>query len=90
MEQEDIYTCPICTDLAEKRTVTTCSHFFCSDCLHRALAVNSVCPLCRRHLTKDDLFDAYTPEEAADAEGHAPQIVGEFSTKVTASSSFCF
>lgn len=81
VEQEDIYTCPICTDLSEARTVTSCGHFFCSDCLTRALAVTPNCPLCRRPLTRADLNDAFTPEEAEAAAVRPSLVVGEFSTK---------
>lgn len=80
MEQEDIYTCPICTETAERRTVTSCGHFFCSDCLAQALAVKSMCPLCRRHLTRKDCFDACTSEEAAAAA--TAGTLDSFSTKV--------
>ena len=83
MQQEDIYTCPICTDLAEERTVTTCGHFFCSDCLRRYLAIKALCPLCRRRLTPADLFEAFTADEAAAAETMQNEhVAGDFSTKV--------
>lgn len=83
VEQDDIYTCPICTDLGEQRTVTACGHFFCSECLQQALSVSSTCPLCRRPLTGADLFDAFTPDEAADAAERSPHASGEFSTKAS-------
>lgn len=80
VEQEDIYTCPICTEPADRRTVTSCGHFFCSDCLSQALKLKNLCPLCRKPLQSSDVFDAYTPEEAAAAA--LSGNLAEFSTKV--------
>lgn len=33
-EQDDGADCPICFDVCERRTLTSCGHHFCSDCIH--------------------------------------------------------
>lgn len=82
-QQNDIDTCPICTETAEQRAVTSCGHFFCSDCLTQSLKLRSECPLCRRHLERKDVYDACTPTEAAAAAAKASGDLGTFSTKVS-------
>ena len=39
---DDIGSCPICLDVCEQRTVTSCGHHFCSDCIHEC-ACSLVC-----------------------------------------------
>ncbi len=36
-EGEDIGSCPICLDVCERRTMTSCGHHFCSDCIHECV-----------------------------------------------------
>ena len=44
--------CPICMEPAKDPSATTCGHVFCTQCLKRSMAVNSLCPTCRKKLTK--------------------------------------
>jgi len=53
--------CPVCLDpltgLAGSNRQpysTLCGHLFCSECLAAALARNNVCPVCRKHIGRND------------------------------------
>eukprot|EP00955_Chlamydomonas_euryale_P039514 351436-Chlamydomonas_euryale.AAC.1 len=60
--------CVVCLDVMERRTVTSCGHSFCSECIHDIVAgaggASRVCPICRKPLTPSDLHDAVPEEEA--------------------------
>ena len=41
--------CPICMNAYDQPTMTTCNHWFCSDCIATALVrTGAKCPMCRR------------------------------------------
>lgn len=40
--------CPICLEQTKAATSTLCGHIFCADCINQALAINAVCPVCKR------------------------------------------
>jgi len=42
-----------------RMTSTICGHVFCSRCIQRALAVRSMCPVCRRPLSVYDVHEIY-------------------------------
>ncbi|KAG7813258.1 hypothetical protein KL921_000804 [Ogataea angusta] len=55
-------TCPICFDEIEQCVVSPCGHFYCSNCVYRALASSKVrngsrgcCALCRKVVQYKDL-----------------------------------
>ncbi|ODV87211.1 hypothetical protein CANARDRAFT_191053, partial [[Candida] arabinofermentans NRRL YB-2248] len=55
-------TCPICMDEIEKCVASPCGHFYCSDCVYKALASSQVrsknhgiCSLCRKTVSYKDL-----------------------------------
>ena len=65
-------TCPICLqNIGEDSCTTKCGHRFCTGCLLKSVIRNSVCPLCRGELIKneeeqDDLiWDGLTRMDAA-------------------------
>ncbi|KAK9831775.1 hypothetical protein WJX74_008901 [Apatococcus lobatus] len=66
---DDLQSCPICLDTLDRRTLTSCGHSFCTDCIRELVnGVNDearLCPLCRTHLSPADLFDVVPDEEAA-------------------------
>ncbi|GME71484.1 unnamed protein product [Ambrosiozyma monospora] len=55
-------TCPICFDGIEKCVASPCGHFYCSNCVYKALASSKVsssasgcCALCRKTVNYKDL-----------------------------------
>jgi len=45
---DDDDMCPICMNVYDQPAITTCNHWFCSDCIATALArTGSKCPMCR-------------------------------------------
>ena len=66
---EAVLTCPICLDRPEKKTITSCGHSYCTDCIWEIINSNkSNCPICRQPLTAANLFDSISEEDAAKAE----------------------
>ncbi|XP_016990715.1 peroxisome biogenesis factor 10-like [Drosophila rhopaloa] len=43
---ESLLRCPICLRSANNPRATSCGHVFCASCLHRALGIRSICPVC--------------------------------------------
>ncbi|EFJ47333.1 hypothetical protein VOLCADRAFT_92108 [Volvox carteri f. nagariensis] len=71
----------------ECRTITKCGHTFCTDCIHDIVQDTGAapCPICRRQLTRDDLFDSVPEEEAEEDDATDPGLGnGEFGAKVSA------
>lgn len=54
-------SCPICLDPFTQETSTRCGHIFCRECIMGALAVKSVCPTCRKRVTKRGLIRIFLP-----------------------------
>lgn len=55
-------TCPICMEPIEKCVASPCGHFFCADCMYKAMASSKVpgstkgrCALCRKIVQYKDL-----------------------------------
>lgn len=44
---EDLFTCPVCTEILYKPVTTPCGHTFCELCLSIALSHKPRCPICR-------------------------------------------
>ena len=63
------FDCPICLSPPSKTVITSCTHIYCQTCILKILkSASSRCPICRRSLSKEDLFIA--PEvQHADEEG---------------------
>jgi len=43
----DDATCPVCLDVPDDPCITTCNHWFCSECISLSISRNPRCPLCR-------------------------------------------
>uniref|UniRef100_A0ACD5UJU7 Uncharacterized protein n=1 Tax=Avena sativa TaxID=4498 RepID=A0ACD5UJU7_AVESA len=53
------FDCPICLSPPSKTVITSCSHIYCQTCILKILkSSSSCCPICRRSLSKEDLFIA--------------------------------
>lgn len=69
------FDCPICLCQPERTIITSCTHIFCKNCIVKAMKQNPTprCPLCRRSITKADIFLAPPPrliEEEEDVQGN--------------------
>ncbi|KAJ5893827.1 hypothetical protein N7495_005518 [Penicillium taxi] len=60
------YTCPVCMDICENITATTCGHLFCHSCIMQCLERlptppvdknkhRGSCPVCRKTFTRNDI-----------------------------------
>ena len=71
-EEDDI--CPICMNIYEQPSITTCNHWFCTDCIATALTFPpGNCPMCRHPQTIRDL-------RAGVLFGQTPEIVDNMET----------
>ena len=52
---EDDDMCPVCMNMFEQPMLTTCNHWFCSDCIGTALNFCPKCPMCRNPQTLGNL-----------------------------------
>ncbi|KAM4746224.1 zinc-binding protein A33-like [Anableps anableps] len=62
-------SCPVCSGTLKDPVSLSCSHNFCSSCLHRFWQEtgNKNCPVCRRRSSKESLSVNYTLKELADS-----------------------
>ena len=61
--------CIICQSSFEIGALTVCGHQFCKECMGLWWNAHRNCPVCKRHLTRDDLHDiTYKPQELKMAE----------------------
>lgn len=57
IEDGDDFDCPVCLSQPEKVVITHCAHIFCEACILKVLKrTNPPCPICRRQLSRSDLF----------------------------------
>ncbi|KAJ0978965.1 hypothetical protein J5N97_014439 [Dioscorea zingiberensis] len=67
IEDGDDFDCPVCLSRPEKVVITRCAHIFCEACILKALKhTNARCPICRRPLSRSELFMAAPPELSND------------------------
>ncbi|MCJ1282018.1 hypothetical protein MMC26_001341 [Xylographa opegraphella] len=56
--------CIICQDHFEIGALTSCGHSYCKECLRLWWNVHRNCPTCKKHLSRNDLFQiTYKPQE---------------------------
>ena len=55
-EIEDLFSCPICSEIFIDAMLLQCSHTLCKACLDRILKTNSLCPTCKRPIDKDKII----------------------------------
>ncbi|MCJ1471859.1 hypothetical protein MMC13_000500 [Lambiella insularis] len=66
--------CIICQELFEIGALTSCGHSYCKECLRLWFNAHRNCPTCKKHLSKNDLFQiTYKPQEMTvqEEEAHA-------------------
>ncbi|ORX42195.1 hypothetical protein BCR36DRAFT_337797 [Piromyces finnis] len=54
--------CPICLEKASKDTklsVTICGHVFCKTCINEFLKFRKSCPICRKNIKINNIFDIF-------------------------------
>ncbi|KAL6657069.1 hypothetical protein ACP70R_004849 [Stipagrostis hirtigluma subsp. patula] len=57
VDDGDDFDCPICLSPPTKTVITSCTHIYCQTCILKILkSSSSRCPICRRSLSKEDLF----------------------------------
>ncbi|KAJ1292131.1 hypothetical protein BS78_02G369000 [Paspalum vaginatum] len=57
VDDGDDFDCPICLSPPTKTVITSCTHIYCQTCILKTLkSSSSRCPICRRTLSKEDLF----------------------------------
>ena len=57
VDDGDDFDCPICLSPPTKTVITSCTHIYCHTCIMKILkSSSSRCPICRRSLSKEDLF----------------------------------
>nr|CAB3458767.1 unnamed protein product [Digitaria exilis] len=73
VDDGDDFDCPICLSPPTKTVITSCTHIYCQTCIMKILkSSSSRCPICRRSLSKEDLFLA--PEvKPSDEDGSGKQ-----------------
>ncbi|KAG8044712.1 hypothetical protein GUJ93_ZPchr0073g2816 [Zizania palustris] len=55
----DDFDCPICLFPPTKTVITSCAHIYCQTCIMKIInSSSSRCPICRRSLSKEDIFIA--------------------------------
>lgn len=50
--------CSICYDVIEDKATLSCSHSFCSLCIHQWLENHETCPLCRANISLMEIEEA--------------------------------
>jgi SNF2 family DNA or RNA helicase len=58
--------CTICLEEMIKGSITKCGHVFCSDCLKNWLKFHKSCPMCKKNLTLEEIYNINKIEEIND------------------------
>lgn len=61
-DEQILFSCNICYDLASEPVVTLCGHLYCWPCLYRWLQVQShcrTCPVCKAGVDRDKVVPIY-------------------------------
>jgi E3 ubiquitin-protein ligase SHPRH len=66
--------CVICQSSFEIGVLTVCGHQYCKDCLRQWWNDHRTCPVCKRHLHRNDFHEVtYKPQELIAREEEVPQ-----------------
>ncbi|KAF9263265.1 hypothetical protein L218DRAFT_927698 [Marasmius fiardii PR-910] len=60
---EDSEECPVCLTIPNEPKITSCAHFFCFPCIKETISRDPKCPMDRRRITLEDLFDPLPPTD---------------------------
>ncbi|KAJ3671720.1 hypothetical protein LUZ60_007799 [Juncus effusus] len=88
VQDGDDFDCPVCLSPPAKTVITSCTHIFCQNCITKILRnPNSAsrCPICRRSLSKSDLFLAPPPppDESSELNNPSQNLNKPVSSKVS-------
>lgn len=78
--EESSKMCVICQSGFENGVLTVCGHTFCSECIHHWFIAHRSCPVCKRKLNAQDMYDITyrTQDIRAHEEGnHASSSQGD-------------
>ncbi|KAI9330128.1 hypothetical protein DFJ73DRAFT_859214 [Zopfochytrium polystomum] len=77
-DEDALYQCNICLDMASSPVVTLCGHLFCWPCVHRwlesRLPASNTCPVCKSALEKAKLIPIYARGRTEDPRATSPPI----------------
>jgi DNA repair protein RAD5 len=55
--------CTICLEEMTKGSITKCGHVFCTDCLKNWLTFHKNCPMCKKELNSEEIYNINKTEE---------------------------
>ncbi|PFH50907.1 hypothetical protein AMATHDRAFT_3537 [Amanita thiersii Skay4041] len=60
---EDCEECPICMNILDNPRITSCAHIFCLPCITESIFRDPRCPMDRRSINMNDLYEPAPPSE---------------------------
>ncbi|KAJ7594405.1 SNF2 family N-terminal domain-containing protein [Mycena floridula] len=60
---EECEECPVCFDILKEPRITGCAHIFCLPCITEVISRDSKCPMDRRLLSLNDLYEPPPPTD---------------------------
>jgi len=62
-KDEEDNNCSICLDEIIDGSITNCGHIFCTNCINNCLNFARKCPMCKKPLTKNEIYSLNKKEE---------------------------
>ena len=100
---ESVFICNVCLDIAKNPVITQCGHLFCWSCLYRWMNVKSTsmhsstsnhldnhttpCPVCKCLVTKSNLIPLYVNTVNSNSNSNSSTIISVSEPNQTSSSS---
>ncbi|CAM8928404.1 unnamed protein product [Rhodiola kirilowii] len=82
LQDGEDFDCPICISPPDAVVITCCAHMFCQACILKVLKRDKPsCPLCRRSLSRADLYSA--PQDTSNSENGISSSSRILSSKVS-------
>jgi hypothetical protein len=53
---DDINDCQICLDKITDKTITSCKHTYCTECILKNIHYSNKCPLCRQNINLNKIY----------------------------------